>query len=241
MLRIARRVRSGTSFAVFCGLGGCRAHKPRVVRCVESPLGKQQSNYEEILELARGGSAAAVGPLFDQCRGYLLMMANYLLDDRLRAKMGGSDLVQQTLMHAYRDFGTFRGRSKTELLAWLQRILINQAARAKRDYLETAQRDVSREVAFGHKQASRSGGSWLVADSQTPSHQAMAREDHARLQEALGRLSEACQRVIELRNRDQLTFAEIGARMSLSAESARRLWSQAVERLRRELAAGNDT
>ena len=179
--------------------------------------------------LARGCSESA-NTLFNQCRGYLLVIANQRLDDQLRAKLGGSDVVQQTLMHAHRDLNGFRGRSEGEFLAWLQRILLNEIARANRDYHATAKRDVSREIPLGQQNGSHLGGSWLPADVETPSKYAMASEQDALLQQALARLAPHYQRVIELRNRDLLSFGQIGERMAMSEEGARRLWTRAIER-----------
>ena len=202
-------------------------------------MSQSRPTFEELIAHAQGGCSSASGQLYDQCRGYLLAMANRRLDDRLRAKMGGSDLVQQTLANAHRDLASFRGRTEDEFVAWLRQILVNQVARANRDYLDTAKRDVSREVALGEENSSRNGGNWLPADLETPSRHAMSHETHDRLRQTLARLSAPYQRVIELRNRDRHTFAEIGAEMSLGEEQARRLWIRAVERLRREMLAGN--
>jgi RNA polymerase sigma-70 factor (ECF subfamily) len=207
---------------------------------MNSSVGNSRPSFDALIEQARGGCTTALGTVLQQCRGYLLAIANQRLDEQLHAKLGGSDLVQQTLMHAHRDFANFRGRSEAELLAWLQRILLNEVARANRDFLETAKRDVSREVPFGHQDGSRGGGSWLPAETDTPSKQAAAKEEDARLRQALARLSAPYQQVIELRNRDLLAFAEIGAQMSISEERARRMWARAIERLRDDLAAEFD-
>jgi RNA polymerase sigma-70 factor (ECF subfamily) len=196
-------------------------------------------SFDESLAQARGGCSGTTGRLFDQFRGYLLTIANRRLDARLQAKLGGSDLVQQTLAHAHRDFANFRGSTEGEFLAWLRQILANQVAQANRDYLGTAKRDVSRERALGQDDASRGGASWLPADTDTPSKQAMARETDVRLLQALARLRTPYQQVIELRNRRRQTFAAIGAEMSISEERARRLWTRAIERLRREIVALN--
>jgi RNA polymerase sigma-70 factor (ECF subfamily) len=206
---------------------------------LEPFVGKLRPSFDESLARARGGCASTAGRLFDQFRGYLLAIANHRLDDRLQAKMGGSDLVQQTLENAHRDFAGFRGESEEEFIAWLRRILINQVARANRDYLGTAKRDVSREVALGQGDPAIDGGRWLSAHAETPSQHAMAHEADVQLRRALARLKVPYQQVIELRNRDQQTFAEIGVEMSISEERARRLWTRAVERLRQELVPAN--
>lgn len=206
-----------------------------------SSNGHQPPMFEQLLAKAREGHSESVGELFESCRGYLLVIANNQLSTSLRAKVGGSDLVQQTLMHAHRDFGQFRGQSQRELLAWLHRILINQGARTRRDYQQTAKRDLSREVPLDSSDASKNGTvATVAAATETPSHYAMAREDQQRLERTLESLDETDGQVIRWRNRDLLTFAEIGSRLQMTGDSARRAWSRAVERLRVALAQRNE-
>ena len=50
---------------------------------------------EELLQQARTGDAAAVGPLLDGCRNYLLVLARAQIGRRLQGKVDGSDLVQE--------------------------------------------------------------------------------------------------------------------------------------------------
>lgn len=68
------------------------------------------------------------------------------VESSLRAKADASDLVQQTLLEAYRDFGQFRGRTEAEWLAWLRRILARNAAEFVRHYRLTGKRQTAREV-----------------------------------------------------------------------------------------------
>src|SRR5262249_40793654 len=66
--------------------------------------------------------------LFASCRNYLGIVARAQVESWLRAKMDASDLIQQTLLEAYRDFSHFRGTTEAEWLAWLRRILAHNAA-----------------------------------------------------------------------------------------------------------------
>ena len=75
----------------------------------------------------------------ESCRDYLHLIATRGLDADLAAKGGASDLVQETLLGAYRDFGAFHGRSREELLAWLRKILQNNLAVHRRRYRDTRQ------------------------------------------------------------------------------------------------------
>src|SRR5262245_64412820 len=87
--------------------------------------------------------------LFTQCRNYLTVLARAQVEKRLQAKVDASDLVQQTLLEAYRDFRNFRGGTEAEWLAWLRRILAHNAANFIRHWQTTGKRQARREVPMG--------------------------------------------------------------------------------------------
>ena len=80
------------------------------------------------------------------CRRFLLTIAHAELPGCLRAKGGASDIVQEALASAHRARDQFRGETVAELRAWLRAILLNEASAFRRRYLDTAVRDVAREV-----------------------------------------------------------------------------------------------
>jgi DNA-directed RNA polymerase specialized sigma24 family protein len=63
------------------------------------------------------------GQYLDRFRDYLRFLARQQLDPQLQAKLDPSDLVQQTLLEAYRARPRFRPRGDAELAAWLRKIL----------------------------------------------------------------------------------------------------------------------
>src|SRR6516225_2042707 len=89
------------------------------------------------LAAACAGSREAVGQALEACRGYLLLIAQRELGPQLQAKGGASDLVQETLLEACRDFARFQGDSEAELLQWLRRLLLNNLADFTRLYRDT--------------------------------------------------------------------------------------------------------
>ena len=104
------------------------------------------------------------GRTLERFRAYLRLLARLQLDPRLRPKIDPSDVVQQTLLHAYRGLDGFRGRSDGELAAWLRQILARNLAHAARD-LARARRDVDRECSLeaaldGCSRAGASTGRW---------------------------------------------------------------------------------
>src|SRR6201993_2111078 len=88
------------------------------------------------------GADADRGP--ERFRSYLLLLARVRLDPMVRAKVGASDVVQQTLFEAHRDRARFRGRTVAEQAAGLRQILARNLANVVRD-LRRDKRDVARE------------------------------------------------------------------------------------------------
>lgn len=184
---------------------------------------------------ARAGCAEALGEALEACRGYLLAIAQRELDAELRAKVGASDLVQQTFLEAQRDFGRFHGETETEWLAWLRRLLLNNLANCARDYRETAKRQVGREVGLPDADSSCFDGAGASAAEPSPSKQAMAHERAEAVLRALDKLPPDYSQVVLLRYREERSFEEIGQLMGRSANAVRKLWLRAVERLKQYL------
>lgn len=180
-----------------------------------------------------------LGRALESCRDYLLLIAARGLDAELNAKGGASDLVQETLLGAYRDFTRFHGLSRDELLAWLCKILQNNLAVFRRRYRGTRKRQVALEVSIGAKSdgGARDG---MPCETQTPSFNAASHEQAAALMAALERIPEDYRRVVVWYQYDRLTFDEIGRRLDRTAEAARKLWSRALVRLTDELGPEHD-
>jgi RNA polymerase sigma-70 factor, ECF subfamily len=193
---------------------------------------------EDWIHEARAGSVEAIGNLIQNCRQYLLAVANQELPAGLRAKFGGSDLVQDTAFEIQTSFHQFTGERREEFLAWARSILLFNASNARRQYRETAKRQVSREISMDDDD------SWLKADLRAndaaPADAAMVNERTVLVEAAVKRLPEHFRQVIYLRHRDHRSFAEIGEQMGRTAEAVRKLWQRAIERLEEELRLPDD-
>src|SRR5207253_6129409 len=99
---------------------------PRTVTMVR--MHSERLSVTDLLQRARGNDPREVDRLFGACRNYLNVLARAQVESWLRAKVDASDLVQQTLLEAYRDFQRFRGTTEAEWLAWLRQILTHNAA-----------------------------------------------------------------------------------------------------------------
>ena len=85
------------------------------------------------------------------------------LDDRLRARVSSSDVVQETFYEAHRDFPAFRGATPEEFLGWLRRILLNNLLRAVEQHVTAAKRDVRREVSIARAIGDQSAAAGMAA------------------------------------------------------------------------------
>ena len=206
-----------------------------------------KATFVQQLETARGGSQEAVGEMLEQCRNYLLAVANRNVQPPIRARVAPSDLVQETFHTAVKKFDQFHGATEAELLVWLARILRSRY----RDTIRDGQCRLPSSSAYPRRVSwpprptddSESGG-WpgasVPATDETPSAVAMADEEAAALSRAMLRLTLDARRVIQLRNWEQCTFAEIGRRVNCSTDAARKRWTRAIEHLCRELESCDD-
>ncbi len=187
--------------------------------------------FASLLEGARGGSPDSLGRLLELFRDYLNLTAEAGLDSALRPKAAASDLVQESMLEAQRDFNHFRGATEAEFRAWLKRILLNNLLNAYRLW-QTKKRQLGREVPLGRLDL---GDDCQGRADPTPSKIVANREQRQRLEDALGRLSPQYRQAILLRHRDGHGFEEIGRRLKRSSDAARMLWYRAFKQLGVEL------
>ena len=128
-------------------------------------------------------------------------MARSQVETWLRRKVDASDLVQETMLEACRDFERFEGCTEQEWLAWLRKIMAHNAADFVRRYRGTAKRAAGREVPFRDPADSHSPGAPEPAAPQlTPSQEFLQLDTELRVTAALSELPPDYQEVIVLRN-----------------------------------------
>ncbi len=193
----------------------------------------QQSQLRLMIAAARDGSNEAFDELSKAYWDYLLLLSKFGLDADMRAKVGASDVVQETLLDAYRGIHGFRGSTEAEFARWLRKILKNRLAAVRRRFLKTEKRCLANEVARASDSGTAAVQSHSLCDSQTPSRNAVANEDQVLLQQALAQLPEQYRRVLVLRNLEARSFEEIGRETGRTADAARMLWSRAMKHLQR--------
>jgi RNA polymerase sigma-70 factor (ECF subfamily) len=193
----------------------------------------------ELIRRCRAGESGAREQLFARYQHYLYVLAQAQLGRRLRVKCAPSDLVQQTLLEAHRDFVGFQGQHEGELLAWLRRILAHNLFNEARRY-GAQQRNAEREVSLDGVRAGVDDSSaalerCLAVSGPSPSQAAQRHETAVHLADALARLPEDYQSVLLLRVFEELPAEEVARRMGRSAGAVRMLQMRALTALRQEM------
>lgn len=185
------------------------------------------------LPAARAGDKEALGQMLDCYRGYLLLIAQQGLSPQLQAKVGASDLVQETWADAYQHFAHFHGDTEGEWRAWLRTLLLHNLAKSVRRFLKTQKRGGAGETPLAGGDSS-GGAPEPSAAATSPSSAAIRQEVHEALERALERLPEDYQLVILLRYFEDLSFEDIGRVMDRSANAVQKLFARAIDRFQQD-------
>lgn len=173
---------------------------------------------------ARGGSEEALNRLFEQCGARLLGLIRLRMGPQLRARMESGDLLNATMLRAFRSFDSLEARNTSSLMAWLARVAESEI-RDEADRLHAQRRDAAKEVAIDSNLAE------LAARIRSQTSRLMLSESRLRLERALGELSDEHREVILLRRYEELGFKDIGERLGKSPDACRMLLARAMTAL----------
>ena len=173
----------------------------------------------------------------ERYRDYLLLLARIQLDRGLQAKLDPSDVVQQTLLKAQQNWDQFRGRSETELAAWLRAILARHLADVVRKFDPwLGGRERSLEAIL--EQSSARLESWLAAEDTPQSKRFERQEALLRMAAALAGLPDDQRTALELRHLRGLAVADVAREMGRSNAAVGSLMFRGLKTLREVLDGG---
>jgi RNA polymerase sigma-70 factor, ECF subfamily len=169
----------------------------------------------------------------EQFRDYLRLLTRMQLGPRWKGWLDPSDLVQQTLLEAYRRHDQFRGQGDAARGAWLRAILARNVTDAIRAQ-GRQKRDVSRERSLeaGFEASSARLGSWLSAEQSTPSKQAVRHEQAVLVARAMARLPQSQREALVLHYWQDCSLAEIAAHLDRTTDAVAGLLKRGLKSLR---------
>jgi RNA polymerase sigma-70 factor (ECF subfamily) len=178
----------------------------------------------EFLQSAKAGSRSGLGKLLESFRPSLESMAVRRLGQRLRRRMSSSDLVQETMLSAGKEFDSFRGASPDEFQNWLRELFHSRLV----DGLRRHQVAEMRRQDLEDDRASLSG---IADQNPTASKLAALNEDARQLLNALRDMPSEYQTILRMRYLDDRTFEDMAAELNVSVATVWRRFQEAVEGL----------
>lgn len=181
----------------------------------------------------------SIGPL----RPWLKMLAERQLSQKMKSKLDASDVVQQTLVDAWKGQADFRGTSHRERLAWLKTIMTRVMIRFNRDQFQTEKRGMGREktIQSAMDDVSVRIEQLAIGRETGPVSAAARAEQSLLLAAALGSLPNDYRQVLTMRHIDGLSHAEIAEKLGRTSAATRMLWVRALEALKKQIGASGST
>ncbi|MGE3166803.1 MAG: RNA polymerase sigma factor [Planctomycetota bacterium] len=180
------------------------------------------------------GSDSALAELVDREAPRVLRRIAAAIPGHLRARVGASDIFQQTLMDLVRVQQRFDNRGPAAFRKLMDTMAEARVARAIRRE-RAVKRDVLREI----RPQPRPGASSerpdldaLSGSAATPSQVVGSRESADRLQRALAQLPAADREILDLIDYQEVGFEEAAVRLHLNVKAAQKRHSRALQRLR---------
>jgi RNA polymerase sigma-70 factor (ECF subfamily) len=164
-------------------------------------------------------------------RTYLTIIAAELLRPEIRSKVSPSDLVQESMIVAYRKFESYRGKSLGELRNWLEGILRRKYCGVMKKYYRTEKSTIHKEKPIETLKAASVNWDLSASSDQTAGSIAEYAEIRELVYSEIDRLSPDERKLIDLKLRHQLTIAEIARRLDISTDCAHKRYQRTIKKL----------
>ena len=193
---------------------------------------------DELLARAEQRDPQAIDQLFQRHRARLKRMVCIHLDNRLRARIDPSDVVQETLAHAAGKLPEYIRKRPVDFYPWLRQIAWNRLIDLHRKHLAAKRRSVRREEQPGMRLPDESIvelAGRLVHRGSSPSRSLVREEIRARVRAAVDQLKPQDREVLVLIYLEQLRPQEVAQIVGVSEKAVNMRHLRALERLRNNL------
>ncbi len=183
------------------------------------PIMEPMDLERDLVEKAQASERAAFNRLSSEIRSRLTAFVRSRLGEGLRSRHEVEDVVQETLLRAYRSIGRFEWQGDGSFLRWA----ISIADLLIRDLARAAARSVN-------SPADLTGD---LPGEESPPERGLRREERFdRFERAYHTLSPEHQEVIRLARLEGLRISEVAERLGRSQSAVRHLLLRALEKLR---------
>jgi RNA polymerase sigma-70 factor (ECF subfamily) len=178
----------------------------------------------------------ATNQALEEFRAYLETLTLLQIDPRLRSKFSMSDIVQNTLVEAWRDLGRIQALDAGDRKRWLRRMLLNNLLQ-EIDRWRAQRRDPRLEQPLEAAAADSSCRvrNWLAVEDTTPSERMMQQEEALRLLEALSKLDPRQREALILQKYHGLKLEQIAEHLGCTIGVVAGLHARGLKELRKLL------
>jgi RNA polymerase sigma-70 factor (subfamily 1) len=182
-------------------------------------------------------STATCNQLLGEFRAYLETLTFIHIDPRLRSKFSVSDIIQNTLVEAWRELERIETMDADRRKARLREMLIHNLL-DKIDEFRTGKRDVRLEQSLDEAAVESSCRlrDWLAAEQSTPSGHLIEHEKKLRVLEALSQLPEREREALILQQYHGWKLREIAEHLECTTNAVAGYQARGRKRLRELLA-----
>jgi RNA polymerase sigma-70 factor (subfamily 1) len=182
------------------------------------------------------GHADPTNQALEEFRAYLETLTFIQVDPRLRNKFGMSDIVQNTLVEAWRDLKQIQALDPDARKRWLRRMLVNNLLQ-EIEHWRAKQRDPHREQSLEAAAAESSCRlrDWLAAEDTTPGGRMVKQEEALRLLEALSKVDPRQREALILQKYHGWKLEQIAEHLGCTTGVVAGLHARALKKLRKLL------
>lgn len=198
----------------------------------------ENEQTQNLLARRKDGDQTAWNALLQRHRSAVQRLVNMRLDNRIRQRVGVSDVVQDVMIEANRRIDRYLQDPGIDFHLWLRQIAKDRIIDAHRRHRATAKRSVDREqrlVQGGVNQSTINLGNQLRDNDLTPAAQATRREMASRMEDALMKLNDLDRDIIIMRHYEQLSNDEVSKTLNLKPAAASMRYLRALRKLRNQL------
>jgi RNA polymerase sigma-70 factor (ECF subfamily) len=196
----------------------------------------ESSETQQLLELVRGGDAAARSRLLERHRAAVRRLIALRMDPVLQRRVDASDIVQDVLIEADRRLKEYLDTAKMPFHVWLRHMARDRLIDAHRRHRGAARRSLDRERTLPQAELSNQSAldlaNLLVDRQMTPAAAATHHELELRFQQALETLDDDDREIVLMRHFEQLSNQQTAEALKLSEPAASMRYLRAMRRLR---------
>lgn len=186
---------------------------------------------DQVLKQFREGGEVALAKYFAQLRGELHQMLRFRIDQRLKRRLDGSDIIQEAYMESCHRLATYLENPQIPPSAWVRRLVRQVLSKTQREHLGTQCRDVRRE--FHNDELITSVDICELSASMTsPESRLQQGEMRAKLIEILSTMPMLESEILTLVHFESRTLREAAAELNINLEAAKKRYRRAIVRLK---------